>query len=284
MPSLLSSGPTLLTKAQAVWNEFSGFCPPLWTLQTEPTNNEAPETRKLRTDNPCFDLLQTDEDPSYFIVFLKTPDGTIRLSRRDLCKAYGCAMQARQFWKAIKDGLEDLLKQGDTRYKDNYPIASQQFWKSVSYIGKSSIFLSRHDAHANIDVFSEEFQVVMEHFLSWQSIDFKPSAYRALPLDDIDILVDTPPRPHMRRFNLRPPYQQVLAPFSHAFILYAKRILEKHDEGIEDKWFDLWEELKPDKEKYQTFFFPFNTPMGPAELVLKKRSEGVSLPTGWKMG
>ncbi|WVQ72040.1 hypothetical protein IAR50_001584 [Cryptococcus sp. DSM 104548] len=134
------------------------------------------------------------------------------------------------------------------------------------------------------EAYWDELNYVMQHVDSWEDIGYLPRTYANLLLD-YQSLIANPTIPPSRTWNIKgegmmdriEADESHEAPFSALFIFYVKKILELHEEGFEDRWFEMWERWRPVPGKYRLFRFPRDIPVSESELDLKKKSEGVHI-------
>ncbi|WVQ75305.1 hypothetical protein IAR50_004921 [Cryptococcus sp. DSM 104548] len=238
---------------------------PSFIYLTDGSSDNAPEHYDiLYSRSNCFDVknkryVNPDSYGRYHLVRFKGPDRVI-ISRRDFCKAWACTRRTAAFLGGLKSSIQDF--DHDQEFREDFEMISG--------------LLSKYEAYW------DELDYVMQHVSRWEVLAYVPRDYDPLPPDYLS-LVDNPTIPPSRKWDL---YAQAMvvrrkihyhheAPFSGLYVLYAKRILELHEEGFEDRWFDMWDKWKPDPVKYQLYQYPRDIGIGEDELQLKKKSQCV---------
>ncbi|WVQ77249.1 hypothetical protein IAR50_006932 [Cryptococcus sp. DSM 104548] len=143
--------------------------------------------------------------------------------------------------------------------------------------------ISRRDFCKAWASYWDELDFVMQHVNYWEENGYLPRNYAPLP-PRYALLITNPTIPPSCTWDLKGRQMRARleahyghdAPFSASYVFYAKEVLELHEEGFEDRWFEMWERWKPDPVNYRLYRSPKDVPVSESELELKKKSEGVS--------
>ncbi|WVQ75722.1 hypothetical protein IAR50_005352 [Cryptococcus sp. DSM 104548] len=229
---------------------------PSFIYHTDGYSDDAPQDYTvLCRGSHCIDAMSKGRNGRYHVVRFKGPDRAV-ISRRDFCRAWACTRRTIAFLGGLKSSIQEFDHE-------------EEYGKDLEMI---SGLLSKYEAYW------DELDYVMQHITHWEILAYVPLIYDPLPPDYLSLVAD-PAIPPSRKWDLYAGSDVInsrhQAPFSGLYVLYVKKVLELHEEGFEDQWFDMWDKWRPDPIKYQLYRFPRDIGIGEDELELKKKSQGV---------
>nr|KIR86245.1 hypothetical protein I308_03189 [Cryptococcus tetragattii IND107] len=217
---------------------------------------------ELCTDSPCIEYYHFPNSPYpdrtdyHFMRFMLEDGTTVRtpflpppysaLERKEYCKAWAVTKQAVIFFEGIQESLRAWENPAEPKYVDEMLRASAMLKKWKAYL--------------------DELTFSMNTLIDWEHEHRVPEKWAAIPDYDYD-------NPHifpLKTINSAGKKEiRILTPL---FIPLSKHVIKLHEEGFDEEWFDLWDRLKPDPEKYVPYHLPLDRPWPYKGIALKKKT------------
>nr|KIR86236.1 hypothetical protein I308_03180 [Cryptococcus tetragattii IND107] len=174
---------------------------------------------------------------------------TSALERKEYCKAWAVTKQAVIFFEGIQESLRAWENPAEPKYEDEMLRASAMLKKWKAYL-----------------VTEAELTFSMHTLRIWEIEHRVPEKWAAIPDYDYD-------NPHifpLKTINSAGEKEtRILTPL---FIPLSKHVIKLHEEGFDEEWFDLWDRLKPDPEKFAPYHLPLERPWPYKDIALRKKT------------
>ncbi|WVQ80813.1 hypothetical protein IAT38_002920 [Cryptococcus sp. DSM 104549] len=179
----------------------------------------------------------------YFEAF-RLEDGSI-LTRRDLLKAYACALNGATFYSMIIRSIKQW---------DRYYLRVKYAPEIVRLMElRQKMLTNYHELHYAIIEFD-----------LWERVAHLPSEWK--PPGEFDLRnLDTAPN----QLHATP---KILKSITSIFIHSARHVLAVHQAGYSDEWWSIWDEQRPDPEQVRwAAIFPPGFPITEGEITPQRK-------------
>ncbi|KAE8543700.1 hypothetical protein D1P53_000416 [Cryptococcus gattii VGV] len=171
---------------------------------------------------------------------------TSALERKEYCKAWAVTKQAVIFFEGIQDSLKAWENPAEPKYVDEMLRASAMLKKWKAYLA--------------------ELTFSMHTLRIWEIEHRVPEKWAAIPAYDYD-------NPHIFPLKtINSAGEKETRRLTPLFIPLSKHVIKLHEEGFDEEWFDLWDRLKPDPEKYAPYHLPLERPWPYKDIALRKKT------------
>ncbi|OWT36995.1 hypothetical protein C362_05122 [Cryptococcus neoformans Bt1] len=204
---------------------------------------------QLRTDNPCIEYYYFSGDPypdrnDYHFMRFTLEDGTT-LERKEYCKAWAVTKQAVIFFEGLQESLKAWENPAEPKYGD-------QMLRVGAILKKWEAYL-------------DELTFSMRTLKGWEREHRVPEKWAAIPPYDYD-------NPHILPFAIiNSAGEKEILDLTPLFIPLSKHVIKLHEEGFDEEWFDLWDRLKPDPEKFAPYHLPLERPYPYKDIALRRK-------------
>lgn len=204
---------------------------------------------ELRTDNPCIEYYYFAGDPDpertdYHFMRFTLEDGTT-LERKEYCKAWAVTKQAVIFFEGLQESLKAWENPAEPKYGD-------QMLRVGAILKKWEAYL-------------DELTFSMRTLKVWEREHCVPEKWAAIPPYDYD-------NPRIFPFaTINSAGKRETRHLTPLFIPLSKHVIKLHEEGFDEEWFDLWDRLKPDPEKFAPYHLPLDRPWPYKDIALRRK-------------
>ncbi|ADV23159.1 Hypothetical Protein CGB_F6140W [Cryptococcus gattii WM276] len=205
---------------------------------------------ELCTDNPCIQYyhfprnLYPERNKHHFLRFM-LEDGTT-LERNEYCKAWAVTKQAVIFLEGIQVSLKAWENPAEPKYEGETLRVGAMLKKWKAYLA--------------------ELTFSMHTLRIWEIEHRVPEKWAAMPAYDYD-------NPHIFPFKtINSAGEKETRRLTPLFIPLSKHVIKLHEEGFDEEWFDLWDRLKPDPEKFAPYHLPLDRPWPYKDIGLRKKT------------
>ncbi|KAE8543689.1 hypothetical protein D1P53_000405 [Cryptococcus gattii VGV] len=168
------------------------------------------------------------------------------MERKEYCKAWAVTKQAVIFFEGIQESLKAWENPADPKYEDEMLRVGAMLKKWKAYLA--------------------ELTFSMNTLLDWEIKHRVPEKWAAIPAYDYD-------NPHIFPLKtINSAGEKENRSLTPLFIPLSKHVIKLHEEGFDEEWFDLWDRLKPDPEKYAPYHLPLERPWPYKDIALRKKT------------
>ncbi|WVQ84263.1 hypothetical protein IAT38_006415 [Cryptococcus sp. DSM 104549] len=174
---------------------------------------------------------------------------TLQLTRRGLIRALGCVVNLVCFYKTLRDATTDW----DARHEPKL------------YKGEiNRLEELRHEMFCILC----EFLYAMNVMTIWQTHRYLPADWTPSGAYDLHNLHDALDRPRPNDDD-----EPDSLPLTSVFIYAARYVLALHHEGIERRWWELWDKVMPDPKKEYWERYPDDFVVKTIEITFRRRTK-----------
>ncbi|WVQ80053.1 hypothetical protein IAT38_002154 [Cryptococcus sp. DSM 104549] len=198
--------------------------PPTYVWNTVEQIDDSPHGQ-LIDDNPIVTYWSYGSSwsrPLYFTQF-RTDDG-LPITRRELCKAWGCAVQGARFYHTAVLHLSSMGDDKRAAYGDSLERANALLSEFAGCV--------------------VEICVALEIIGRWEKRHYVPTVWDPTGPYNISELSDAPNRLPLQTFTWNTPTPKSLTPL---FIVAAFHVIELFEKGFDDEWWEIREAYAADR-------------------------------------